>query len=75
MKRRPDGFWTFDNTIHELNSIIMKIGHFPTERELNHMNFSSLIYYMCKYGGINKFREILGYQITHKPLVIGLIIL
>lgn len=62
IKQSPE-YWTEENTIKELNEVIKDIKHFPTQKELNKMKKSSLIYAMLKNGGFNYFRSKTGYEI------------
>lgn len=61
---KPNNYWTENTTINELKSICNKIGHFPTIKELIDIG---IIYGIYKHGGINKFRNLLGYDISYKP--------
>lgn len=55
------GYWTDEKIIEELKIIIKKLNHFPTQYELLGLNRNDLVSAMYKNGGINKFRELLGY--------------
>lgn len=59
--KRPDGYWNYDSTLNELELIISKVGFFPSTTELRVMNRPDLEWAMRRFGGINKFRELLGY--------------
>lgn len=54
------GFWTFENTLVEIKSIVDKTGCFPTYKYLKSSGNSGLHYAMCKHGGIYFFRNLLG---------------
>ncbi len=63
--RQPDGHWEdFENVRTELNTIIAKLGHFPSKTELNEIN-SGLASGIYKYHGC--LREI-GKLYDHKPV-------
>jgi len=57
------GFWTDEKIIEELKVIIKKINHFPTQYKLSKLERCGLVSVMYKNGGINRFRELLGYNI------------
>lgn len=61
-------FWTEENTMNELKKVIDKLGHFPSLKEAEEIYGSSLRRAIIMHGGFSKFRKILGYQETHKPL-------
>ena len=69
LKRKPDGYWTEENTIIELKIISKKLGYFPTRSELYNMNKSSLINSMTINGGFPHFLEIFGVDITEKRIL------
>lgn len=52
--------WNEERANKELNVIIDKIGHFPTMNEL--LTNGSLRTYIGTHGGLNPFREKLGYE-------------
>jgi hypothetical protein len=53
-------YWTFENTLKELKSVIEDIGHFPRCKELTKIGKSSLGMAMNRYGGYKRFRNIVG---------------
>jgi hypothetical protein len=57
-------FWSEEKIIEELKIIKEKLGHFPLYRELDIRGFTHAI---DKFGGLNKFRELLGYKLIHRP--------
>lgn len=65
--QKPDGYWTEENTIKELNVIIEAIGDFPTHDELANMGRNDLDGGIKTNGGFNKFRKLLGYEPPYKP--------
>lgn len=58
--------WNNEKTIEELRIIINQIHHFPTIRELSEINRNDLNNVISRNGGINKFRELLGYPIKKR---------
>jgi len=63
MTRKPNGYWKVEeNVIKELKIVIKEIGHFPTNKELVNMGRTGLSGGINKSGGVNHFREILGYE-------------
>ena len=63
---KPNGYWTEENVIKELEEVIDELGHFPTNREMNEIGKSSLIFAIHKCGSTNYFREKMGYEIIQK---------
>lgn len=59
--------WFKDNTISEFKSISEKLGHPPSQKELNELKKSSLVKAIVKYGGMREFRDILGYEQKRVP--------
>ncbi len=64
--RKPAYFWTYANTLNELQALIARLGHFPTDSELSAMKRTDLSNAIRKHGGINKFRGLLGYEPLRK---------
>lgn len=56
--------WNKDNITEELEKVIEKIGHFPTKNELLRMKKSGLSSTISDNGGVNYFREIMGYKLS-----------
>lgn len=63
---KPNGYWTEDNIIKEIKKVIDKIGHFPTRNELDKIKKFSLARALSDNGGVNYFREKMGYEIVHQ---------
>jgi len=63
---KPNGYWTDETIICELESITNKLDNFPTQIELGKMKRSDLITAMQNQGGSNKFRNLLGYDLIQK---------
>lgn len=63
------GYWKeWSNVENELEEIIKKLGHFPTQTELYEIDRSDLIHGMLKYhGGMMAIREKMGYEQIVKP--------
>lgn len=66
INHKSPGYWTEENTLIELGSVIEKLGYFPTSLELHKLNRNDLRDAMKKHGGINHFKKLLGYEINHK---------
>ncbi|MCK4668281.1 hypothetical protein KAU33_16130 [Candidatus Dependentiae bacterium] len=64
--RKSPGYWNEKIIFIKLETIIEKMEHFPTIRELKEMNRSDLLNAISKHGGLNHFREFLGHVIIHK---------
>lgn len=64
---KPKGYWTDENIVIELEKIREEQGHFPTQNELFSLGRSDLEGAIAKHGGLNKFREQLGYEPPQKP--------
>ena len=64
---KPDGYWTEDIIINELNSTTRRLGHFPTYSELTSMKKKTLLSAIAQHNGINFYREKLEYELTQKP--------
>jgi hypothetical protein len=62
-----NGFWTEEKTLEELKKVKEKIGHFPTQTELSTLGRMDLQGAITKYGGSNKFRELLGEELLRVP--------
>ena len=60
------GHWTDETIIAELKLIVKKLNYFPTLHELRIMNKNSLGYAVSHQGGVNYFKEKMGYKITKK---------
>ncbi len=63
--RKRRGYWTEITILEELNKIKKQIGHFPSKKELAVLRLSGLGVVINRYGGINRFRELLGDEIIH----------
>ncbi len=65
---RLKGYWqNWNNLEKELQPIITRLGHFPTQKDLKKINFQSLNLGFRYHGGLNAVKERLGYQIEQKP--------
>lgn len=65
--RQQNGYWTYENIIKEIQNIIDKTGHFPTDAELKDIKKSKLSNIIHSYGGITKFRTLMKYELSYKP--------
>ena len=63
---RGRGYWTFENTLHELKIVVDNIGQFPTVSYLRKIGKYQIQKSMQKYGGQNKFRAFLGFPLLRK---------
>ena len=66
LSRKQRGFWTDENIISELKTIISELKHFPSHKELNGMKRSDLSNAISNHGGINYYREELGFEPPQK---------
>lgn len=64
---KNSGYWTIENTTKELKNIIVKLGRFPSVSDLRSMGMNKILKPIYKHGGINHFRNKLGYPITGHP--------
>jgi len=64
--KRPNGYWTEDNILKELKTIISTMKHFPSSTELEAIGMNIITHAMCCNGSVNKFREKLGYEPIQK---------
>lgn len=60
-------YWSDETIIKELKIVIDKIGHFPYYDELVAIDRQDIYGAIAKNGGINKFRELLGYKPSVRP--------
>lgn len=61
--RRSQGYWDSWNNLHgELEKIINKLGHFPSERELRALGMGSLSRGVLKHGGSQAVGKRMGYE-------------
>ena len=67
--QRPRGYWKdWDNVERELKGLVVKLGHFPTQKELYENNLSGLPLALDRhYGGISRVRERMGYGSVKRP--------
>lgn len=65
--RKSKRSWTEKNITFELELAIEELGHFPTQTKLNETGRSGLVNATRRYGGINHFREKMGYEIIRRP--------
>ena len=63
-QKRVPGYWTESKIIDELNKIINIAGNFPSSYELRE-KYMYLVGAMNRYGGIVKFKKLLGYNLLH----------
>jgi hypothetical protein len=64
---KPDGHWSDNIIVNDLNPIISQLGHFPTQPELKSMKRYDLASAINNQGGSNKFRTLMGYEFIKKP--------
>lgn len=63
--KKPNGYWTDETIIKELDLVIIKdIGHFPSRDDLVAVNRQDLCSAITQHGGYPKFRKLLGYPIS-----------
>lgn len=59
---KSDGYWNDKTILTELEYIILDINRFPTTTDLYLMKKNGLRGSIIKHGGLNKYRDILGYS-------------
>ena len=64
--KKTNDYWNEKNTTKELEKLIEEIGHFPTHKKLIEIEKSSLMFGIQNNGGVNYFKEKMGYEITKK---------
>ena len=65
--KKPNNYWNDEVIIMELEPLIKELDHFPTQTELCEMDNCNLNTAISRHGGINKFRELMGYYLLKKP--------
>lgn len=65
--KKSTGYWTNGTTYGELQSIINVVGHFPSSNELIKLNKCNLLHAVHRHGGLNKFRDLMGYKPVQNP--------
>ncbi len=66
-KKKRGYFKKFGNLEKELQPIIDKLMHFPSNDELKDMKRYDLIHGMDHHNGTNAVRELMGYKLAQKP--------
>ena len=67
--KKPDGYYTLENTIYEAKKVMEEHGFdtFPSQKELAERRYGSLAFVISKYhGGFPKFREIMNQELGIK---------
>lgn len=65
---RPNGYWKNPGNIDkEIKVAIDRLGHFPTQAELNKTGYSYLAAAISKNGGLFALKKRLGYELDSKP--------
>jgi hypothetical protein len=67
LAQRAGFILTEDDIIKQLNRIIHHIGVFPTQARLHQLGRGDLLMQISKTGGLNHYREKLGYEPPIKP--------
>ena len=63
LNKLPNGYWTNNKCIEELQIVIDNIGYFPSQLDLSLINKTNLINAVRKHGGLVKFRDVMGYHL------------
>lgn len=63
---KHNGYWSDESITNDLTSIIEELGYFPSYPDLVEMNKTDLKSIINNSGGLNKFRELLGYKPIRK---------
>ncbi len=67
--RKPRGYWQdWSNFVSELNPVIEKLGHFPSQKELVTLNHRDLLDAFGYYGGADCITKKMGYEGNKKPV-------
>ena len=67
MTRKPNGYWTMENTLKECRQIINKMDYLPNGTELNIMDRGDLSMAINRNGGFYKIRKMLNLRELKKP--------
>lgn len=68
VRRRPKGYWKKEENVErELRQLIAKLGHFPTRIDFVDTKAFSLAAILYTVGGVNHWREKLGFSVEQKP--------
>jgi len=59
-KRKPNGYWTLENTLKECKKVILKEKKFPTQTRLVELKLSGLAAAIQTHGGMHEIRNQLG---------------
>lgn len=65
--KRHDGNKMEEAITAQYKKLIVEIGHFPTNEDLDGRGMGGMLDNICKYGGINHFRNLLGWEPPQKP--------
>jgi len=60
--RKPEGYWTLENTLAECKKVVGEYGKLPNASKLCEMKMSGLSRAITKNGGYDKIREMIGIQ-------------
>lgn len=60
--RKPNGYYTDEIILKEISKIINCNRYFPSTYELQTNGNKQLVDHICKNGGINKYRKLMGYS-------------
>jgi hypothetical protein len=64
--KKPNRYWTLENTIEECRKLVIEHGNIPSQQRLRVMGLTSTAAAIAKYGGMHTFREMFGKKSTEK---------
>ena len=65
--RKANHYWTLENTLQKCRELVDKLGHFPTQRELQDNKRADLAGAIQKHGGLRKLKVMFGFELDTKP--------
>ena len=69
--QKSPGHWTDETIIRDLKIVILLLGYFPSESDLDRLNRNDLTVAIDRHGGYNKFRRLLGYPISEHKIYLS----
>ncbi len=67
MAQKKKNYWTEEIRISELKNVMVKIGHFPTQHDLEKIGRCDLKQTITRHNGLSYYRKILGLEKWKKP--------
>ncbi|MCK4666004.1 hypothetical protein KAU33_04600 [Candidatus Dependentiae bacterium] len=66
LEKKSYGYWTEETILVDLKLVIEELGSFPTAKKLRIINREDLRTSIYRHGGLDYYRELLGYEIPQK---------